>query len=45
VGFKKLAKDIPNSDAYVFSQDPTAKRVDDICFLPWQKGFADIGLL
>lgn len=35
---QRFAKDIPNSEALILSQDPKEKLIDDVKALPWQKG-------
>lgn len=44
-GFTQLAQDLPNSEAYLLSQDPIEQKANGIWCLPWQKGLREIGLL
>ncbi|MBN1114371.1 MAG: ATP-binding protein [Oligoflexia bacterium] len=39
-----MAKDIKNSEAYIFSQDPVAKIINNVKCVHWQTGFTEIGL-
>jgi uncharacterized protein len=41
---KSLAPDIPNSEAFCLSLDPTARNVDGIHCLPWPRGIQELGL-
>jgi predicted AAA+ superfamily ATPase len=42
--FASLVKDLGATEGFVFSLDPLEKKSDSIWYLPWQKGFAEIGL-
>ena len=35
---ERLARDFPNSEAFVFSRDPAAKAIDTVRAVPWQEG-------
>jgi predicted AAA+ superfamily ATPase len=39
-----LGRDIPNSEAFCLSLDPTARKISGVWSLPWQKGLQEIGL-
>jgi predicted AAA+ superfamily ATPase len=39
----RLAADIKNSKAYLFSQDPIEQKIKGIHCIPWQKGLNEIG--
>ena len=41
---KRIAPDIPNSEAFCFSLDATPKKVDGVHCLPWERGLKEIGL-
>ncbi|MBI4679313.1 MAG: ATP-binding protein [Elusimicrobia bacterium] len=41
---RRLAPDIPNSEAFCLSLDPTAKSVDGVRCLHWQRGLEELGL-
>jgi uncharacterized protein len=43
--YSKLAHDIENSEAYLFSQDPTLSKKDNITFIHWKEGLKKIGLV
>jgi hypothetical protein len=40
----EISRDIPSSEAYVFSNDKTAKKVGHVWILPWMEGIKEIGL-
>lgn len=40
---QKLARDIPNCETYLLSQDPIEQKLEGIWCLPWQKGLKAIG--
>jgi hypothetical protein len=37
-------KEIPNSLGYVFSLDPTAKKINSVVCLPWREGIKELGI-
>ncbi len=39
-----LQKDIPNSEAFIFSLDPNPKKIAEVSCLPWQNGLEEVGL-
>jgi len=39
-----LGKDVPNSEAFCLSRDPTAKKISAVSCLPWQEGLVQLGL-
>ncbi|MEX0804727.1 MAG: hypothetical protein WD688_15630 [Candidatus Binatia bacterium] len=39
-----LGKDVPNSEAFCLSRDPTAKKIGAASCLPWQEGLVQLGL-
>lgn len=39
-----LGKDVPNSEAFCLSRDPTPRRIDAVSCLPWEKGLIQLGL-
>jgi len=39
-----LGKDVPNSEAFCLSRDPTAKKIGAVSCLPWQEGLVQLGL-
>lgn len=41
--FIRISKDIPNSEAFVFSNDPKPKKIAGIWALPWPQGLKEIG--
>jgi predicted AAA+ superfamily ATPase len=43
--YSKLALDIDNSEAYVFSQDTVAYKKENITCVHWKEGFKKIGLV
>ncbi len=43
-GVRSLAPDIPQSEAFCLSLDPTAKIIDGVRCLPWERGLKDLGL-
>jgi len=43
-GFRGLVREFPNSEAFVFSRDPIARKSEGIHFLPWQEGLDKLGL-
>jgi len=40
----RLGKDVPNSEAFCLSRDPTPKKIGAVSCLPWQQGLIEIGL-
>jgi predicted AAA+ superfamily ATPase len=43
-GFISIASDIPNSEAFCFSQDPMRQNIQGIQCLPWIEGIQEVGL-
>lgn len=43
--FIEISKDIPNSESFVFSNDPTPKKINKVWALHWKDGLKEIGLL
>lgn len=41
---RRLASDIPNSEAFCLSLDPAAKIIDGATCLPWRRGLIELGL-
>ena len=41
---KRLAPDVPHSEALCLSLDPVAQKIDGILCLPWQRGLEALGL-
>lgn len=39
-----LGKDVPNSEAFCLSRDPTPRRIDAETCLPWREGLIQLGL-
>jgi predicted AAA+ superfamily ATPase len=40
----RLARDVPDSDAYLLSLDPKAQRIDEVTCLHWLEGIRALGL-
>jgi predicted AAA+ superfamily ATPase len=43
-GFISIASDIPNSEAFCFSQDPMRQHIQGVQCLPWMEGIQEVGL-
>ncbi len=41
---KRLAPDIPDSEAFCLSLDPAPKIIEGVTCLPWQRGLVELGL-
>lgn len=43
-GLERIGKDIPRTESFCFSRDPTVRKIDSVRCFPWQRGLEEIGL-